>query len=205
MTALPPDPAQQEIAFRLSRSFRRPLLERGLLSLIGAAVCAFAATRFGPPLPIVAGLFGLDAVVCAVGFVWRGRFRTVLTPRGIYISGYFNRFVPWTDVAGFQLDTLGTTKYRQGPVPVSGQPIPWSTASRYSGRRVWAGHGGAKVWVVVRVVRVSGPRLTLRAPCVTNWSTDSEFDDKLRLIEKWRQLYGPPAVVTAPGWPATPG
>jgi hypothetical protein len=41
-------------------------------------------------------------------------------------------------------------------------------------------------------MRANGHRLTLRAPAVSGWQSDAHFDDKVKLMEQWRQQYGPP-------------
>jgi hypothetical protein len=42
----------------------------------------------------------------------------------------------------------------------------------------------------VRVTRSSGHSLLLRAPLVTAWQSDPQFEDKVRVIDQWRNAYG---------------
>jgi hypothetical protein len=42
----------------------------------------------------------------------------------------------------------------------------------------------------VRVARAHGHRLLLRAPLVTAWQGDPEFQDKVQTIHRWWQAYG---------------
>jgi hypothetical protein len=42
----------------------------------------------------------------------------------------------------------------------------------------------------VRVARPSGHSLLLCAPLVTAWQSDSQFDEKVRVISQWWDAYG---------------
>lgn len=202
MIVQPGESPDQEIVFRLDRSFRRPLIGRGIATLIFGGLLAGAGVTLGPQMYVIGGLFGAFAAMCGVAYVWRGRFRTVLTPRGIRSRGYFSRFVPWSAIAGFQVRSHGPARSSQedghaGPIVVP--------TSSMRGRRITVDNDRRppKVRVVVQVVRVNGHRLTLRAPVVTGWSSDCDFDDKVRLMQEWQHRYGAPPAVTAPG--AIPG
>ena len=56
---------------------------------------------------------------------------------------------------------------------------------------------GGLLSATVRVARTSGRSLLLRAPLVTTWQSDPEFEDKVRLIHQWWQAYGKGTVGTA--------
>jgi hypothetical protein len=44
--------------------------------------------------------------------------------------------------------------------------------------------------LAVRAARPSGHSLLLRAPLVTAWQSDSQFDEKVRVINQWWDAYG---------------
>jgi hypothetical protein len=141
---------------------------------------------------IVAALCGLAAAGYAVAYAWQGRFRTVLTPEGVRVRGYFNHFVPWSAVAGFAVRRHGADS---SALDAGGEsPAPPMTVYRSALR----GSAGPKrsrppsLLITVQVVRTNGHRLTLRAPAVTGWQSDADFDDKVALMEQWRRQYGPP-------------
>lgn len=186
-----------EIVFRLDRGFRKRLAMRGVMLLVVSGLLASTQSFLGIPALVLAGVFGAAAVGCAVGYVWRGRFRTVLTPQGIHIRGYFNRFVPWADVAGFQVRSHGPAR---SSLEDGATGSSWDSAAGRSltGQRIIPDRRPPNVHVAVQVVRVKGHRLTLRAPQVTGWSSDSEFDDKVRLMQHWQRQYGAPPTVAMP-------
>ncbi len=56
---------------------------------------------------------------------------------------------------------------------------------------VHASEGGYRARLAtVRVSRRRGRSLLLRAPLVTSWQDDPEFQDKVRLIGQWWRGYG---------------
>jgi hypothetical protein len=72
-----------------------------------------------------AATFSALAVYCGVSYVWRRRFRTRVTSRGIEVRGYFNHFVTSDEVRGIEVSALGsarafwpTLRPRQPTVPV---------------------------------------------------------------------------------------
>jgi hypothetical protein len=198
MSAQPLSLTEQEIVFRLDRGFRKRLaLRAGMLAVVGAVLASVGA-QLGPQMFVLAGLCGAAAAGCVAAYLWRGRFRTVLTPQGIKIRGYFNHFVPWSDIAGFQVHSHGPARSLQEDGRGQAEQIQVFRGSM-RGQRMAADRRPPKVLVVVRVVRVKGRRVTLAAPRVTTWASDSEFDDKVRLMDQWRQQYGVPPGVTMPG------
>jgi hypothetical protein len=63
----------------------------------------------------------------------------------------------------------------------------WLSRTPAAGLSLWEA-----IWrrATVRVVRVHGHRLLLRAPLVTAWQGDPEFEDKVQTIRRWWQAYG---------------
>jgi hypothetical protein len=125
------------------------------------------------------------AAGCLVLYLWRARFRTRLTPRGMELRGYFNKFVPWDSIRDIQVLSYDTVD----DVPVAG----------WSGRPVAGKAGSNRNLVAVRVYRQHRPRLQLRVPLVTGTQEDPEFDHKVQQIkERWHlavtgQAHVPPS------------
>lgn len=129
----------------------------------------------GPPTLVIAGLIGLRALGRIGAYFLHGQCRTVLTPAGIQIRGYFPRFVPWSEVAGFRV-----RRGRWGPRSDDADEWPQTVSSRR---------------LTVRVIRTSGRQLVLPAPVVTGLVADCEFNDKVRQLQQWRKQYGLPDLV----------
>jgi hypothetical protein len=196
MTAQTPGLSGREVVFTLDRGFRKPLLQRGVFALVLAGLAAAVGTVLGTPMFIVAALCGLAAAGYAVAYAWQGRFRTVLTPEGIRVRGYFNHFVPWSAVAGFTVRRHGAAAaLAEGSGESPAPPMEVFRTTRGAGRNVKR-NGPPPLLISVQVVRTNGHRRTLRAPAVTGWQSDADFDDKVRLMEQWRRQYGPPALMT---------
>jgi hypothetical protein len=195
MTAPASGLSGQETVFGLDRGFRKPLVQRGALSIVIGGLAVAASALLGPPMLVVAGLCGLVAAGYAVAYAWHSRFRTVLTPEGIHVRGYFSHFIPWPDVAGFAVRNHGAAPSWDGSDGESpAQPIEVYRGSR-SGTAMLRGNSRtSRPLVSVEVVRTNRHRLTLRAPVVTGWQDDPGFDDKVRLMEQWRRRYGTPSV-----------
>jgi hypothetical protein len=116
-----------------------------------------------------------------VMYIWRGRFRTRLTTQGVEIRGYFNHFVSWSQVSGFEVGGHGksmsldadlnrrTLRRRSNPSPTSGLRARLGT---------------------VHVVRTSGRRMMLRAPLVTAWAPDPYFEQKTRQMQEVGRQHG---------------
>src|SRR6516225_9956384 len=191
MTAATPGLSGREVRFTLDRGFRRPLAQRGALALVLAGLAAAVGTVLGTPMFIAAALCGLAAAGYAVAYAWQGRFRTALTPEGISVRGYVNHFVPWSAVAGFAVRPHGAVS----PLAGGGEdPAPPMGVYRSSMRAMGATRRTRppRLLITVQVVRTDGHRLTLRAPGVTGWQSDADFDDKVRMLEQWRRRHGPP-------------
>jgi hypothetical protein len=206
----------QDVVFRLDRGYRRPLLTRGL-TLLGVAVLAAVVAGLGviPAVTgIIAGIFAALALSYAARYAWVGRFRTTLTPQGIEVRGYRNHFVPWPEVTGVEVTGFQST----GTVLIGGQRGMHAVEVDPSAQRGLSDQlmgqddpnsGFRARLATVRVARSHGHRLLLRAPMVAAWQSDPEFEDKVAVIRRWWQAYGPAMPGQARGplgqGPAKPG
>ena len=192
MSAQVPDVSGQRVVFRPERGFRRPLAVRGGVALVAAGLAAAAGAAVGPPMFVLAALCGLVAAWYAVSYLVKGRFRTVLTPEGIQARGYVSHFVPWAAVAGVQVSSRGSgSSYQEDSGVDAGERIQSYRAGRSVSGAITAGRRGRPYQLeTVRIVRATGRRLTLPAPRVTSWQSDTEFYEKAALIEQWRRRYG---------------
>jgi hypothetical protein len=187
MTAPASGLSGQEAVFSLDGGFRKPLVQRGALTILIGGLAAAASALLGPPMLVVAGLCGLVAAGFAVTYLLQSRFRTVLTPEGIRVRGYFSHFIPWPAVAGFAVRNHGADpswndgEGEGGESPA--QPIEVYRGSRSATAVLGGNRRTSAPLVSVQVVRTNGHRLTLRAPVVTGWQDDPGFDDKVRLME----------------------
>jgi hypothetical protein len=189
----------RDVVFSLDRGYRRPLMTRGSTTLAIAVLAAVVAVLGVVPdfAGGVAVAFGALALCYAARYLWVGRFRTRLSAEGIEIRGYLDHFVPWSDVTGVEVTSAEATGLiLSGPgsrrsmhvteVDPSAQP-------QLSEQLVSQGDsasGFRSRLATVRVTRTSGHSLLLRAPLVTAWQSDPEFNDKVRLIRQWWQAYG---------------
>jgi hypothetical protein len=189
----------RDVTFTLDRGYRKPLVRRCAVSLVFAiifALCASSAIVAGLMWPLTA-VSGAAALFYATRYVWAGRFRTRLSAEGIEIRGYFNHRVPWSNVAGFETGGYDAPKQSLTPAspylnPSGGIDTSYATVRL---RRMRAGQGNSTAGyrarlATVRVNRTRGHSLLLRAPLVTAWQSDPEFEDKVRLIHEWWQAYG---------------
>jgi hypothetical protein len=177
-----------DVVFTPGRGYRAPLLRRGALSLMASGVAVLLAAL--GVLSVItwsaAVLFGLSALLQGLLYVWRGRFGTRLCPQGIEARGYFDHFIPWSDVAG--LDVGGVQELGADVSAIAG--TPWNSPVK----RPWVMYGSEGGYrarmATIRVARRSGRTTLLRAPLVTSWQDDPEFEDKARLIRRWWHDYG---------------
>jgi len=190
-----PGSTGRDVVFALSRGYRAPLLRRGALALVVAVIAAvIAGAGIVPPVAVaVAAACAAFAASQAALYLWRGRFRTRLSPQGIEARGYFDHLIPWSEVTGIQVQEASA-----GPAQVqaiTGQP--WdSPAVQPLSRVLHDSQSGYRAKLAtVRVTRRGRHPLTLRAPLVTAWQDDPEFGDKARLIRQWWQAYGPGSAV----------
>jgi hypothetical protein len=192
-----PDPAAlpgQTIVYRLGREFRRPVLARFIVYACLTVVLAFGIAVLHGLADVLCCLTGLVALCSGVGYVWQGRFATVVTSDGILVRGYFNRFVPWSEVSGIELGGYGSQRTRldspslrhlvdqRRGYPGGRRTTPWSLTS-----------GKLARLSTVRVVRANGRNVLLRAPRVTGWAADSDFTDKARQLQELCTHYAGPA------------
>jgi hypothetical protein len=177
--------------YRLASRYRRPFLKRlvgfGALTILSSWVYLKGQGHFSDFL-VASYVLGPIAIYNGVVYIWRGRFRTRLTAEGIEIRGYFNHFVPWRQVDGFEESGYGASQ----PLGTD-YNVPVGTQAR-SFRRVGGGSGGtigrrARLGTV-RVVRSGGRRLLLRAPLVTSWAPDPYFEQKVRELRQLNGQYG---------------
>ncbi|HWF81301.1 MAG TPA: hypothetical protein VN695_12025 [Streptosporangiaceae bacterium] len=172
-----------EVVFSLGRRFRAPWLRRLIISLLITACLLLPGRR----LLGAAILMAQVTAVAAAIYLWQGRFRTILTVHGIKVRGYFNHFVPWTDVAGFDVVKYGAPR----PMAEEGILAPRSGSYPRVNRRLASGGKLARL-ATVAVVRVNGRRVQLRAPWVTSWQFDPDFDDKVTTMQRWWREYSVP-------------
>lgn len=194
----------QKLVLKRSRRSRKYLLTRAVTALIFAGLIAAVAESLGAPILVSAAyLVGLYAAGNAAAYALQGRFSTVLTYEGIEVRSYFRRVIPWSDVRAFRVRGLDQ--------PELLSPDPGS-AREEEPRRLAASAGMNRLpaWdrpadrsqrtpsgrVTVEVVRRRGRRLVLPAPIVAGPQGDSEFSDKIRQMEQWRQHYA--------GWQSVP-
>ncbi len=171
-TAPPDDEA--DVEYRLSPQHRRPARTHFLFMAALTAGCV--VTR----LPVLGGaavLTGALALFFGVSYVWRCRFRTRVTSRGIEIRGYFNHFVPWELVRDVEVTESGPDRVQLGDGPEG----PQYTRLRLTGASVasiGSLSGSVSRLASISVVRANGSKLLLRAPLVSGWAADPEFDRK---------------------------
>jgi hypothetical protein len=181
----------RDAVFTLDRGYRAPLLRRGAAGLAVAVIAVvLASAGFVPPACwAVAAACGAFTSYQAALYLWRGRFRTRLSPRGIEARGYFDHFIPWSDVTGVQVQEASP-----GPAEVSAiMGTPWdSPAAQPLSRVRHDSQGGYRAKLAtVRVTRRGRRAVTLRVPLVTAWQDDPDFEDKARLVAQWWRAYGP--------------
>jgi hypothetical protein len=173
------------VEFRPDRAYRRPALRRFLLLAVVTALLALT------PLPVAmrdaAWLTGAIAAWSGVTYLWRGRFATRVTSRGIEARGYLNHFVPWEDVAGLHIGGSAAADARPG------DPRPQYVRAGLGGTTVVSkGPAGFGRLAAIRIVRANGHKLLLPAPVVTAAASDARFDDKARQLQELCRRYGRP-------------
>jgi hypothetical protein len=115
---------------------------------------------------------------CFTLYLWRGRFRTLLTVRGIEIHGYVNRLIPWECLKAVEEVTFDANPDAQIQVANPWTRAPSARSARSPNRKVAA----------VRIHRTSGRRIELPVPAVTDSASDPDFEDKVREIRaRWQK------------------
>jgi hypothetical protein len=177
--------AEYRLAPRYVRPNRTQFITLGALTVL----LAFAWER-GHEVGLVyfALICGLFAVYNGAAYIWRGRFRTRLTSEGIQIRGYFNHFVPWRDVQGFEVGGYGDSRPLNDGYDVRVAVAGRASYTRSGGRI--ANMGWRARLGTVHLVRTSGHRMLLRAPLVTSWAPDPYFDQKTRQLQELSSQYG---------------
>ncbi len=181
---------QPDVEYRLGARYRRPVRNRFFVMVVLAVVCA--VTRLAL-LDAGAVIFGALAVVFGVQYVWRGRFRTRVTSRGIEARGYFSHFIPWDEVRDIEVSGFGPD---QSPLDQS------FGTSQYAHMGLGGTQFGARRntdsqlsrLASIEVVRADGHKVRLRAPLASGWAPDPDFDDKARQLEQLCVRYGRGAV-----------
>jgi Bacterial PH domain len=167
-------PAVPDVEYRLSPQYRRPARNDFVLMTVLTVMCA--VTRL-PVLEDAAVGAAALAVFFGLTYLWRGRFRTRVTSRGIEIRGYFNHFVPWDQVSDIEVSEFGPAW-----TPLDGSSdSPHYARVRYTGARLISPRisGGAMSRLAtISVVRSDGSKLLLRAPLVSGWAADPDFHRK---------------------------
>ncbi len=193
-----------ELVFKRPPGSRKYLLRRAVTAMIFACLAVVVGETLQPHLLVFAGyLIAVFAAGNAAAYALDGMFRTVVTNEGIEVRGYVRRVIPWSEVRAFRVRGLD----RADLLP----PDPGS-ADQLEPRRVVAGPGLRHMpqWdrpadrssrtrpsrVTVEVVRTNGRRVVLPAPIVAGPEGDSEFSDKVRQLEQWRQH--------SAGWQSSP-
>lgn len=174
-----------EVVFTLSRGYRTPLLRRGAVSVVVAGIAALLASSGYLPLVAwtAAAVFGAAGLGQAVLYLWRGRFQTRLSPQGIEARGYIDRFISWPEVTGIHVS--GFPAPDDEPAPLVGTPMD-SPVKQPLSRVTYRSEGGYRARLAtIRVARRHGRDVLLRAPLVTAWQDDPEFEDKARLVCQW--------------------
>jgi len=182
--------AGRDVVFTPGRGYRAPLLRRAGIFLVLTAIAAFlAGSGVVPQLAwTAAALLGAATLAQGIRYVWQGRFRTRLSATGIEAQGYFGHFIPWSEVTG--LDIGGFAAPDAETAAITG--TPWnSPVTQPLSRAAFNSEAGYRgKLATIRVTRRNGRSVLLRAPLVTSWQDDPEFDDKTRVIRQWWRDYG---------------
>ncbi len=178
------------IDYRLTPQYRRPALLRFIMLAVLTIVCAVA-----PLVLLKAGafVFGALALFFGVSYLWRGRFRTRVTSRGIEIHGYFNHFVPWDQVRDIEVTAFGSDRMGLGEQFGTTQYARASVQGLASDKLPAVGRGMSRL-ASISVVRSDGRTVMLRAPLVSGWAPDPDFDDKARELEQLCTRYARGAI-----------
>jgi hypothetical protein len=182
--------AGRDVVFTPGHGYRAPLLRRAGIFLVLTAIAAFlAGSGVVPQLAwTAAALLGAATLAQGTRYVWQGRFRTRLSATGIEARGYLGHFIPWSEVTG--LDIGGFTVPDAETAAITG--TPWnSPVTQPLSRAAFNSEAGYRgKLATIRVTRRNGRSVLLRAPLVTSWQDDPEFDDKTRVIRQWWRDYG---------------
>lgn len=190
----------QVVEYRMQPQYRKPVLARFIASAAATVGLAATAANGVAILGVAAIITATMAVGYGVTYVWRRRFRTRVTGRGIDVRGYFNHFIPWQDVRGIEVAGYGPANatlddsFHAGG---SGQLPPQSAGPSMLGRGYSGPSGNSSDRMArlatIKVVRANGQKVLLRAPLVTAWASDPSFNDKARQLQALCQQHAGPA------------
>jgi hypothetical protein len=175
--------------YRLPSQYKRPCLTRFVVFGVLTGLVSFGvANGVNPVTVIFFAVFGIPAVYNGAMTIWRSRFRTRVTTRGIEIRGYFNHFVPWADVRAIKEDGYGDSR----PLDAGYGGMKTSSGRTYRGSSSFGmGTTGRRAKLgVVRIIRRHGKSMMLRAPLVTAWAPDPQFSNKLSQMQALATQYG---------------
>jgi hypothetical protein len=182
--------AGSDVVFAPDRGYRAPLLRRaGIFIMLAVIAAGLAGLGVAAPLAWTAtAVLGAGALAQGALYIWQGRFMTRLSPRGIDAQGYFGHFIPWSEVTGLDIGGFGAP----GADTPAITGTPWnSPVHQPMSRAMFTSEGGYRAKIAtVRVARRKGRSVLLRAPVVTSWQDDPDFDDKTRVIRQWWHDYG---------------
>ncbi len=186
----------QEVVYRVSRRYRRPML--GRFAALAVLTALFAISGLAA-VQVLAWVSGPLAAIFGVLYLWQGRFATKVTGRGIEVHGYLNHFVPWAEVRDIEVTSFGAGRLPQDQ-DFGGQ-VYWGSRVRGSslgpGARVRARRVSPNRMAhlaSIKLVRANGRKLRLRAPVVAGWASDPDFTDKARQLEQLCTRYGRGAI-----------
>lgn len=183
-TASGRQPATAATVYRPAPGYRRPFLARFIqYLLITAALMAIGSTAsIGY---YVGSITAAVAVGYGISYLWRGRFKTIVTPAGIEIRRYGNRHVPWNSVRAVEVGGYGAASVRLSP--------GYRRRGLRSANPVWGRTSGAPAELAtVTVVRFDNKRILLPAPLVTAWASDPSFSDNARRLQQQCDQYAGP-------------
>jgi hypothetical protein len=132
-----------------------------------------------------AAIFSALAVYFGVTYLWRGRFRTRVTSRGIEVHGYLNHVVAWDQVRDIEVTGFGSGQTRLDEDFNAPQYTHMSGNLLGSSRAILpaAGRGMSRL-ASIALIRADGHKVRLRAPVVSGWADDPDFDEKARQLEE---------------------
>jgi hypothetical protein len=168
----------RDVIFTMPRRYRWPLIQRGAIFALITAVDLLPG-RHILLLEAAVWFAGPIALAYLVTYVWRGRFRTTVTPDGIQIRGYLTHFVRWQDVRAIEVRSNGPDRRTDRAIEATGPYQSGLVATSGKMARLAAAY----------VLRQHGRTLLLRAPLVANWQHDPYFEAKINIIRALMALY----------------
>jgi hypothetical protein len=177
------------IEYRLGPDYYRPNLARVIFYGGLSAFLAWTWSRGHiEDLLVLSRIFGAIGAYNGVAYVWRRRFRTRLTAQGVKIYGYFNHFVRWRDVQGFEVSGFGNSQPLGQDYDPQALDARGGARFRLGGR---AGNTGRRARLgTVYLIRASGRKMLLRAPIVTSWTADPFLEQKVGKMRELCSQYG---------------